>query len=135
MKIKIISILILVSLLKSKPDLVCKEVLLVNKWPKVNEKVSLSYSIFNIGDKHIKNKYDVSLFINDSLVSFDTEGWPLKPKQGITYSKILEKGFFHFIPKKEGTYKYKVVIDSKNTVNEKNEKNNIKEGSFVVHNN
>tara|TARA_R110002033_G_scaffold5978_9_gene24440 strand:- start:9373 stop:9780 length:408 start_codon:yes stop_codon:yes gene_type:complete len=134
MKIKIISIFILLLFVKAKPDLVCKKVFLINKHPKVNDKVSLSYSIYNIGEKKIKNKYDVSLYINDSLVSLDTEGWGLNPKQGITYGKRLEKGFYHFIPKKEGKYKYKVIIDSKNLVNEENEKNNIKEGTFIVYN-
>lgn len=135
MKIKILFFFITLFLLKSKPDLICKEVLIVNNRPKVNEKVSLSYTIFNTGDKQIRNKYDVLLFVNDSLVSLDTEGWGLKPKQGITYTKRLEQGFYHFIPKREGTYSYKVVIDSKNMINEKNEKNNIKKGSFIVYGN
>ena len=100
---------------------------------KVGDKVVFTYTVINLGTSDVPEKtYDIEFWIDGKKVSYDYAS-PISLAAGnrpITHS--MAPGFFHFEAKQAGTYKYKLLLDPRDRVNETDEGNNVIEGTFAV---
>jgi subtilase family serine protease len=97
----------------------------------VGEKVVLDHTVRNLGRDTVPGRtFDVDLYVDGKLVSFDHGTHDLGAGQKVDYGKSA--GYFDWQPTKPGKYRYRLVVDELNNIPETDEKNNMLEGDIEV---
>ncbi len=103
---------------------------------KVGQRIIPKIAIGNKGNIAAnRKKWSWFLYINNTLVNFNRI-YPINLESGMVIHSIplYNKKYGSYIFKEKGVYNYKLIIKIKKGLKEKNEKNNIREGTIIVDN-
>jgi len=98
--------------------------------PRVGSKIVFTYKVKNLGDDVPIRSYDTIIIVNGIQILRGT-GSPHIFK-GMHTEWSMVKGHYHFIPARAGKYKFSILIDPKNILNDVNKKNNRYSGVITV---
>ncbi len=98
---------------------------------KSGDRVTFTYEVKNVGRSTIPAKsYDVEFYVDGRLVSFDRATSRIPAGESTTYSKA--EGYYHVEGITPGKHAYRLMLDPRNGLAERDESNNVIEGTFKV---
>jgi phage baseplate assembly protein gpV len=98
---------------------------------KAGDRVTFTYEVSNTGSSPVPAKsYDVEFYLDGKLVSFDRATSGISVEGRTIYS--MSEGYWHVEGISSGVHTFRLVLDPRNRLAERNESNNVVEGKFEV---